>query len=486
MRIRITCCLLLFGNTCIIVAQVNVPQVSRRPNVIIIAIDTLRSDHLGCYGYQRDVSPNIDKLAAEGVLFEQCYSVASWTLPAFMSIFTGLMPAIHECTYSGSSPLSDAIPTLPKQFKKQGYYCSAIVSNPLLNGKYGFKRGFDVYDDYSIFLDAEMGLFAADTNKERGIVNEIVTGETVTQQAISQLICAKKTGNPFFLFVLYFDPHDSYLPPVPFNKKYDYDYQGNIDGRGVTGRRNKPPQGRDLQHLIALYDGEIAYTDFVIGKLLQKIDEICDPDNTLTILVSDHGEAFAEHGKLLHANNTYREELCVPMIWRWPGVISEGHRVKTPVSNLDIPKTLNELFKFENINYLQGESLWAGLRGKKFSQVRPVFSQRANGDYSQYLFSLTMSNLRYHITFKDDINQADHSEIYDIYNDPGEKTNIFALDTPQFDAMNLALSKKWAECNKIREQYRQKKKKGKIKMNQDEIKRLKSLGYLNSGDVSEP
>jgi len=331
---------------------------------VLIAIDTLRRDHLGCYGYKRPVSPNIDKLAAEGVLFERSYSPASWTLPSFTSMFTGLLPATHGITRGSGQRLVAAIPTLAEHLKKKGYYCTAVVSNPCAAGKYGLAKGFDVYDDYSIHLGAELGMFAVDYGQDLGVVNNVVTGESVTQQAILQLSQAKKTGKPFFLFALYFDPHDSYIPPAPYNRRFDPKYKGKMDGKNIPSLQNRLPSARDIQNLIARYDGEIQYTDMQVGKLVRHIDKTFSPRNTIIILVSDHGEAFGEHGMLLHGNSAYKEEVCIPMIWRWRGVLPKGHRVKNPVLNMDIAKTLSELLRLDRFTLLQGQSLWAGQIGR--------------------------------------------------------------------------------------------------------------------------
>ena len=220
--------------------------VGRRPNILVIVIDTLRSDHLGCYGYTRPTSPNIDRLASEGVLFEQCYSVASWTYPSFISMFTGLLPAAHGCVMA-TEMLPETIPTFPEQLKKRGYFCGAVVSNPILNGKLGFARGFDHYDDYSVFVEAELGLFTDEQGQNRGGVNDIVTGQIVTEQAKLLMDKASKSGKPFFLMVVYFDPHDSYVPPPPYSR-FDPNYRGRLDGRGLPYIRHNPPTGDDLEH----------------------------------------------------------------------------------------------------------------------------------------------------------------------------------------------------------------------------------------------
>lgn len=447
-------------------AENQAPPCKQSPNVILIAIDTLRADHLGCYGYSRPVSPHIDALAAEGVRFERCYSTAAWTLPSFMSIFTGLMPAVHGCTSSGCAPLSHSIPTLPEQFKACGYFCGAVVCNPYVSGRYGFCRGFDIYDDYSVFLEAGVEGFADTLFEENRGFKTVVTGNIVTSQAKHLLERAQKSGRPFFLFILYYDPHNDYVPPAPYDRIYDPEYRGLFYGHDMDQFIHSPPADRDLQHLIARYDGEISYEDAQIGELLQKVNEISDPNFTLTILVSDHGEAFAEHGKMLHGNHAYREEVWVPMIWRWPGILPPGHRVRSPVSTLDIAKTFQELMRFEKLDLLQGETLWPGLWGGQPTQNRLVFSQE-KGQYT-----ITRDTLRYHMKGKNE-------ELYDLRKDPWEQSNLLPSARPQLlVSLQEAMAKFSSECTEIHTLYHKNVAPTPVHLTPEEIRRLKSLGYV--------
>ena len=456
-----------------------IPRPDRLPNIVLVAVDTLRADHLGCYGYQRPVSPNIDRLASEGVLFERCYSAASWTLPSFMSMFTGLMPEAHGVTELDGRSLSVVIETLPEQLKQRGYTCLAVVSNPCIGRQYGFARGFDTYDDFSVCREAELGALGLDDEQDSGGVNDRVTGQMVNQQAGALLDKAKASGKPFFLFVHYFDPHDSYVPPSPYDTVFDPGYRGAMDGRGLPSMRASPPSGEDLNHLIARYDGEIGYTDELVGELVAKIDSISKPGDTLIVLVSDHGEAFGEHGKLLHGNGAYREELHVPMIWRWPGVLPKGKRVSSVVSTIDLAKTLKEVARAGGPDLTQGQSLWPHLLGGA-QQDRSVLSQKALPTHGWgHHLALTRGEFRLHTRFNRDLSEKGVSfELHNVSQDRLEQDNCAELNPAVALSTREELGRLWSECKEIRTYYQAKRADSKVELTEDQRRILKGLGYL--------
>ncbi len=471
-----------WGRTTDAVGDETPPLPTDRPNIVLIAIDTVRADHLGCYGYERPTSPNIDRFAEQGVLFERCYSPASWTLPSFMTMFTGVLPAVHGCTHF-SAALSSAIPTLPQRLKEQGYFCGAVVSNPFLNAKYGFGWGFDLYDDYSVFLDAELALLAIDDDQDRGKVNETVTGATVTQQAIALIDKAAASQQPFFLFIHYFDPHDSYIPPAPYARKFDPDYKGPMDGRNIPPMRHRPPNERDLQHIIARYDGEIAYDDSLFGKLLRKLDETAAPERTLTILLSDHGEAFGEHGMLLHGNSAYREEVWVPMIWRWPGVLPAGRRIGTSVGVTDLPATIRDWLSLERLDHMQGESL-APLMTQPDGRADspPVWSQAALGKMTpdkMLHIALTDGDRRLHARFPAAGPQQSQTqwEAYDLASDPWEGQNLYDQQSSRFADLQQLLIEQWNSCQELKTRFERDHQPAAVELTEKERRRIEGLGY---------
>ncbi len=192
---------------------------SESPNILMIVVDTLRPDHMSCYGYSRQTTPNISRLAKQGVLFERCYSTSSWTLPACTSMLTGLYSDTHGVK-RWKSVIPRYLPFLPEILSHQGYYCVGISSNPFLSAKQGFARGFDIFDDKTVLAAAEWS-FPLTKSQYKAVVLAC-TGATATRRAI-ELINNTPKEKPFFLFVHYMDPHADYVPP-PFNTKFDPDY----------------------------------------------------------------------------------------------------------------------------------------------------------------------------------------------------------------------------------------------------------------------
>ncbi len=453
------------------------PPASDPPNVVMIAVDTLRADHLGCYGYHRPTSPNIDRLASQSVLFERAYSPASWTLPAFMSIFTGLGPEVHECL-NIERCLPGTIPTLAEQFQRRGYFCGAVISNRLAGAKYGFARGFDAFDEDSVPISAEIAFLQRHPDRREVSHREIITSPIVTSLAKGLLERARESRKPFFLFILYYDPHGDYAPPPPYKTMFDPDYLGPIDGNNIHLISREPPVGRDLEHLKALYDGEIAFTDRHIGDLLEALDDGGEPEDTITIFLSDHGEAFGEHGLFAHGSNAHVEEVAVPMIWRWPGKLPAGHRVTSPVSTLDVAKTLQALMRFEGFDLLCGKSLWAGLRGGQLPADRVVFSQRAKG--SPRHLAATKGHLRLHVRFGENP-QEEQAEwfLHDVSTDRQEQSPATGADLEPASDIRAEIISFWEECAEIREHYSTQGQH--IQLTDEERRRLESMGYIGGG-----
>ena len=270
------------------------PYTSERPNVLFISIDTLRSDHTSPYGYKHDTTPTLQRIAREGAQFKQAYSPTSTTGPTHATLFTGLYPISHGVIKNGLT-FAPQQPTLAEQLQAHGYQTAAIVGSFVLHRQFGWKHGFEEYQD-----DFER---ATSTVKRKQFLKRTVEAgfdrraNEGTRPAIKWLRNHQENGHaPFFLFLHYFDPHTPYLPPAEF------------------GSRFRPTGDLTQTHeRIARYDGEIAYLDAALGRLMRFLDESGLRDNTLLVITADHGEGLMERGYFAHEFHIYEELVRVPL-----------------------------------------------------------------------------------------------------------------------------------------------------------------------------
>lgn len=317
------------------------------PNILVIVMDTLRADHLSSYGYNRPTSPNIDRVALGGVLFENAFSTSSWSLPSHASLLTGLYPHEHGAEINYFNGLS---PTLAEALRERGFRTAAFSANQTwFTVSRGFGPGFLHFEDFFNSL-ADM---AARTLYGRKIEQFVLVplgyedypgrkrAEEVTQETLRWI--GRDARRPFFAFLNYFDLHDPYLPPQPYRSKFSKirNPGGIINTMRLRYYPTLTPE--QLQDEMDAYDGAIAYVDAEIGRLLSGLEERGLAANTLVVITSDHGESFGEHGLLTHVNSLYREVIQVPLIFYWPGHTPQGLRLSQSVGNVSLPTTLMEL-----------------------------------------------------------------------------------------------------------------------------------------------
>ena len=332
-----------------------------RPNVVLISIDSLRADHLGCYGYARDTSPGVDRIASEGARFEQHIASSTWTLPSHAALFTSLPDSLHGCTDTDRVLAPEAV-TLAERFRAAGYETAGFFSGPYLHPAFGFGQGFDRYEDCTSYAALTAGGPPASW-ANRPDLNEAahrdVTGPRVLE-AVRRWFGAR-SRKPFFLFVHLWDVHFDYNPPPPFDKKYDADYRGKISGRGfLSDPRIKPGMNpRDLEHLIALYDGEIAWTDTIVAGLREMLEKGGDLDRTVLAITADHGTEFFEHGSKAHRQTLYDEVIHVPFVLRFPPRVPARTSIAVQTRSIDVGPTLLELAGLPPPADVMGRSLLA-------------------------------------------------------------------------------------------------------------------------------
>jgi arylsulfatase A-like enzyme len=302
------------------------------PNVILVSIDTLRADHLGCYGYARPTSPALDRLAGEGVAFTDVSAPSPWTRPSHASLLTGLYPSRHGVK-TADHGLNDRVATLAERFAAAGYATKAIVNSEHLGKRFGLQRGFEDFDYVSEWSRWPPW--------RRRIVD---SAEVITDRALRLL--GDAGDRPFFLFLHYYDPHSDYDPHPRYRRLFVGPYAGPLDGGTeqlleIQGTK-RPLDGEDRDHLVDLYDAEIRQLDAEVGRLLDFVGESGLAPTTIVALTSDHGEEFLDHGSVLHGHTLYQELLAVPLIVRGPG-IPAGLRVSTVASLVDVAPTLLSL-----------------------------------------------------------------------------------------------------------------------------------------------
>ncbi|MEM1448656.1 MAG: sulfatase [Planctomycetota bacterium] len=353
-----------------------------RPNVVLISIDTLRPDHLGCYGYGRNTSPNIDAIAETGALFEQHISSAPWTLPAHTAMFTSVPDSVHGVVDAIRFRLAEEFETLPESFQAAGYRTAGFFAGPYLHPAFGLGQGFDRYVDCvqtvpDDEVDPDNAWSMSDPilrASHHGVTNDKVYARW---KEFFDEVGPDADEEPFFAFVHLWDVHFDFTPPPPFDTMFDPDYDGPMTGRDFfyDPAINAAMDPRDRDHIIALYDGEIRWTDETIGRIRHDLSEAGLWENTIVVLTSDHGTELFEHSGKGHRTTLYDEQIRIPLIVHYPGVIAP-RRSAAQTRMIDLGPTLRDLVGLPAVATTMGESLAPLLRGEVDSlEDRPAVSE---------------------------------------------------------------------------------------------------------------
>ena len=429
-------------------------------NIVLITIDTLRTDHLSCYGYERNTTPHIDAIAEQGIIFRNVVAPSSWTAPSMASLFTSTYPINHGMVHGINQRkrmqevLSGDLTTLPEILQKKGYTTFGVSSNHNLTEEFGFSRGFD-YFEYLGWQNADM-------------VNKTVSS---WEKAIKQ-------SEQYFLWIHYNDPHIPYAARSPWIERYasqSPDQALHVSRKTKSHFRlnefiptlKEDPQS--LADLIALYDSEISYVDFHIGKLMERFAFERD---ALIIITSDHGEEFLEHDYLGHGNNLHQETVAVPLILKQPSS-SKKKTVERYVNLLDVMPTILDLLNINFPDQTLGESVV-----KRKGIVRWLKKIIPKNDTSDYNFmeldkgqhsikSIMTPKWKYIFNHQDDTEQ-----LYKIDEDPLELYNIFYKEPERCRQLRERLVH-WVLQSK---KYPPKKRS--VTLSLDEEEKLRALGYI--------
>jgi choline-sulfatase len=405
-------------------------------NVVLFTLDTLRSDHVGCYGYTGVKTPSLDALAADGIRFADAVTPVPTTLPAHASILTGEYPPRHGVRHNGTYRLAEERETLAERLQAEGYETAAFVSAFVLDRRYGLAQGFDVYDDQIMPQHRASG--DEQLNPQR-------PGNIVTDAAIRWLEEHRQVeeGRKFFAWIHLFDPHMPYTPPEPFRTQY----------------ASRP------------YDGEVAFADQQVGRFIDELRELKLLDRTLIVAVGDHGEGLGDHGESTHGQLIYGSTMRVPLILYAPSLLPRGKVVEDRVvSTVDIEPTILDLLGLEP---------W-GFDGESLLRV-PTESDRA-----LYLETLApqlshgwspLHGLRRH---RDKYIKAPTPEYYDLNTDPAERRNLWARRAEEAGSLADRLVEMMESF-----QVGQDAESATVALDQEAINKLAALGYFG-GTVTPP
>jgi len=378
-------------------------------NVLFIAIDTLRADYLGCYGYAKPTSPNIDALAASGVCFDNDFAVASYTHPNYTSMFTGRYPITHGVVRQGGDYyMPDDIPVLPEMLGSAGY-ATAVVSNLPGSGKAVQTTWFARGADRHVAYDAQEPPDGIRPNSMAHVKDlAIPVLEELREQS-------------FFMFVHCWDPHRAYLPRPPYDEMYVPQHAPNRTNFSVDPVPETEPQG--LAYTIAQYEGTITDCDAALAELLASVDELGLREDTLILLTADHGESLGEHRIYFRHAAIYEPTVHVPLIMSCPGVLPAGRRVEAFAQPVDLAPTILSLLGMEDEWNMDGHDLTAAAKGETEQTYDRVMMHSINPDMRRAIRTRTHKLIQL-VPGCDGQEAFPAEELYDLRNDPGETANV--------------------------------------------------------------
>jgi arylsulfatase A-like enzyme len=389
---------------------------SPRPDIVLVTLDTLRADSLGSYGYHRDTSPFLDRLAADGLRFSRAYSVSSWTVPAMASLMTGLHPESHGVTHGlvqegavlGQEVLAAEFDLLAEILQRQGYRTFAVIASLHLASEFGFAQGFDRFENLG-FVNSPKVLPVLEGMRED----------------------IRGADGPVFVWVHLFDPHDPYQPRRPWIRDY-FPQPGELRRAGFSSPRElrkhravstvppDPAVEEVAEFARAAYDSEINFTDRAVAKIFEVL-EVSVSD--LVVVTSDHGEEFLEHRDFGHAGTLFEEQVRIPLIVRLPQGAHAGRVIEEPVSLLDVLPSLLDYLAIDPPPSVSGRSFLAAVSGEE-SPPRSVYLSLSRPDAElRGILAGDWKLIRDH-------READALQLFDLGNDPAEQADRSA-DHPE-------------------------------------------------------
>jgi arylsulfatase A-like enzyme len=427
-----------------------------KPNILFILLDTTRADHLGSYGYERDTSPNLDQFAAENLKAKFALATAPWTPASVASMFTGLYPASHgmmppndrDLAKKGYAKLSSQHVTLAEILKGNGYRTAAVSPNPWVTKEFGYDQGFDEY----YYLHRKIAEKITESGRE--LIDAWTQKGPMTQ--------------PFFMYLHFLDPHDSYSPPGEYATKFSGALQKSIFNYDAAMQKN-----------INLYDGEINYLDAELGKFFDYLKQKGLYEDLFIVIVADHGEQFMEHGDLRHGYKLFNEEIHVPLMIKTGRASDKGRAIKETVSTLDILPTVLERIGIKDNQNLPGVSLLNSEELSKrrgvMSEIRRIYDLKAITDNAGNRLILSLPYNQKDSATADRVGAWNEAEIVGVFS---SKENYACNNTTNNPAIQARLVGTFDEtlANAL---YRVvKPDQESVEIKDETLDQLKSLGYL--------
>ncbi|RMF92084.1 MAG: hypothetical protein D6734_13040 [Candidatus Schekmanbacteria bacterium] len=457
----------------------------KHPNILLVSVDTLRADHLKCYGYPFETSPFIDSIAERGALIKNAVSVSPSTLPSHTSLLTSLIPRKHGVVRNGYI-LSNNLLTLQKILKNEGFTTAAFVSSYALSSNFNFNQDFDLYDE------------KFDKNRYPG-QQKIERAANKTTDAVIKYLKEYSAKKPFFIFLHYIDPHWPYSPPPNYSRLFNPSYRGNFDGgmKSIYSLRSKLAKGEtvsdeDKKQAEALYDGEIRFVNDQFKKLFSELQSEEKLQHTIIVFTADHGETFFEHdGYLDHSPRVYETTIHIPLILYYEPKIKSGIKINKLVSNIDIAPTILEL---------AGIKIPDEYEGKSFANLLVGENEKGSNREQLYVFSESTRKAPY---LENGVNEyllkaknkwpndpfaksirgrkwkyietpyLGREEFYDIKNDPNERNNLI-------NSNDNRIKSEIVRFRNLLDFYKKIYVPPAVKyIDRKSIENLKSLGYIN-------
>ncbi len=451
------------------------PLTGTLPNILILAIDTLRADFLHCGGKANLQSPHIDALADDGVYFTNCMATAPWTGPAFASIYTGLLPYHHGFHGRQYYSLAPEQVTMAERLADAGYHTAAFVTISYLTAAFGMHQGYQTGDK---FTDQGLG-------EEAKLV-------TASSKTFVDRCAAQEQAPPFFLFLHYYDVHAPYTPPAPYSGMYyngdpragDQRLQDILTTEGYNYLWQQPElytwleDVTDPGYAVAQYGAGVTYVDSHIGQVVAYLKERGLYDDMLIILVADHGEHLGEHGIYFAHTLAYQETLHVPLIIKWPGNRYAGMRIDERVSGVDVLPTLLEMIGLPIPDGLDGWSLVDMAGGADADantdtrQERPLPVMAEEGEYLARYCKVIYEGPWKLLNFSSDGNH--YPALYNLDDDPGELHDLAEQHPDVVERLSTRLWSTFDEDNPLTVQHSAPP----TDLSEAEKQRLRALGYV--------